>query len=124
MSNFEKTFDNSAKEYDGSRPMYCPELYQDLFSYKPLDKNCRALEIGIGTGKATLPILETGCHVIGIEPGENLARYTRERFGAYENFELHGQILQEYEAQPESFDLIYAATAFHWIPSSCKLRQT
>lgn len=115
-AKFEKTFDDSARDYDNSRPVYCPELYRDLLQYQPLDSASKALEIGIGTGKATLPILETGCHVIGIEPGENLARYTTERFQKFNNFELRCQVLQDFEAPEASFDLIYAATAFHWIP--------
>lgn len=113
---YEKTFDNSAQDYDDTRPAYCPELYNDLLRYHPLNSASKALEIGIGTGKAALPILQTGCHVIGIEPGKNLAGYTAERFREYHNFELRCQVLQEFEAPEESFDLIYAATAFHWIP--------
>ena len=115
-NKYEKTFDNSAQDYDDTRPAYCPELYRDLLQYQSLDSASRALEIGSGTGKATFPILQTGCHVIGIEPGENLAGYTAERFGECNHFELRNQVLQEFEAPEESFDLIYAATAFHWIP--------
>ncbi|MCM1124539.1 MAG: class I SAM-dependent methyltransferase, partial [Eubacterium sp.] len=62
MGNFEKTFDNAAIDYDKSRPMYVKEIYEDIFRYKPIDQDSHVLEIGMGTGKAAQPILDTHCH--------------------------------------------------------------
>ncbi len=114
--DFERTFDNATSAYEQARPAYPDELYRDLLRYKPLDEFSRVLEIGVGTGKATLPILATGCRLTGIEPGENLAAMAREKLGRCGNFTLLVQTLQEFVCPEESFDLIYAATAFHWIP--------
>lgn len=61
IQGLEWTFHTVAEEYNRWRPGYVPELYQDLFAYKPLNKSSSALEIGIGTGQATAPVLETGC---------------------------------------------------------------
>ena len=113
--DFERTFDNAVQAYERARPGYPDRLYRDLLSCKPLNEHSRALEIGIGTGKATAPILDTGCHVTGIEPGSNLAELAMEKYGQRANFSLQVSTLQEYECPPETFDLIYAATAFHWI---------
>lgn len=74
------------------------------------------LEIGIGTGKAAGPILEKQCHLTALEPGEQLADITKKKFQQYDNFVLHNQMLQDYVCPPETYDLIYSATAFHWIP--------
>ena len=49
------------------RPGYPKELYQDLFAYKPVEAGSRAVEVGIGTGQATRPVLETGCQVTAVE---------------------------------------------------------
>ncbi|MBE6759023.1 MAG: class I SAM-dependent methyltransferase [Ruminococcaceae bacterium] len=114
--DFERTFDNAAAAYDRARPEYPDELYRDLLRYRSMDERSRALEIGVGTGKASAPILATGCSLIGIEPGETLAAMAREKLGRHNNFSLLVQTLQESDFPPESFDLIYAATAFHWIP--------
>jgi len=116
MSDFERTFDNVALSYDNSRPAYMEELYADIFNYKCINSHCKVLEIGIGTGKATLPVLETKCNLIGIEPGENLANLAKLRFKEYDNFFLNISTLQDYECPPQAFDFIYSATAFHWIP--------
>ena len=123
MENFEKTFDNAALEYDKSRPMYVKEIYEDIFDYKQVNQDSRVLEIGMGTGKAAQPILDTHCHFVGIEPGEDLAALAKERFQKYENFSLYSQTLQDYKGADNSFDLIYAATAFHWIPEEYGYRR-
>lgn len=128
---FEKTFDNTAMSYDAVRPMYVTEIFDDIFRYKTLDENSSVLEIGIGTGKATFPFLKKGCSVCALEPGKNLAVIAAEKYREYgENpavfaaekewvhgkFTLHIQTLQEFDSPQNSFDLIYSATAFHWIP--------
>lgn len=116
MSNFQRTFDNSAIDYDKSRPLYVKDLYDDIFKYKQINSDSHVLEIGIGTGKATKPLLDTKCHFIGLEPGEHLAAIAKDRFQNYTNFALYNQTLQDFVSPNEYFDFIYAATAFHWIP--------
>lgn len=116
MTEFEKTFDNATLDYDKSRLTYVKEIYEDIFRYKPIDSDSYVLEIGLGTGKASRTILDTQCHFIGVEPGEKLADLARSRYQAYANFSLFNQTLQDFAGSDNSFDLIYAATAFHWIP--------
>lgn len=113
---FEKTFDNAALDYDASRPSYPEELYADILRYKAVDSDSRILEIGMGTGKAAAPFLAAGCIFTGIEPGGNLAALASERFGKFDNFSCLNLTLQDYDCPEGSYDLIYAATAFHWIP--------
>ena len=48
----------------------------------------QALEIGIGTGQATLPILQTKCKLTAIEIGEKLAEYSRHKFVNFSNLEV------------------------------------
>jgi len=116
MYEFERTFDNAILDYESTRPTYVKELYDDIFKYKEINANSNVLEIGIGTGIATLPILEKGCQVAAVEPGENLAEFVREKYKNYGNFTLYNETLQEYDGPAKAFDLIYAATSFHWIP--------
>lgn len=118
MTAFEKTFDSAALDYDKSRPAYIKEIYEDILHYKPINSDSNILEIGVGTGKASQPILNTQCHFIGIEPGEQLADLARNRYKAYKNFSLFNQTFQDFASTDKSFDLIYAATAFHWLPEA------
>ena len=61
IKGLEWTFNTVAEEYDKWSPEYVSELYEDLFDYQPLTLNSEALEVGIGTGQATLPILSKRC---------------------------------------------------------------
>lgn len=112
----EWTFNTVAEDYDKWRPTYVPELYKDIFTYKPINQLSNVLEIGIGTGQATLPILETGCKLIAVELGENLVEITRQKFSSYDNFSVITGAFQNYESNDNFYDLIYSASAFHWIP--------
>lgn len=123
MGNYEKAFDNAAMDYDKSRPMYVKEIYEDIFNYKQINQDSHVLEIGIGTGKAAWPILDTHCHFVGIEPGENLATLAKEKLQKYANFSLYNLTLQDYICADNSFDLVYSATAFHWIPEEYGYRR-
>lgn len=79
------TFNEDAANYDRWRPTYVPELFREIVEYSGLDETKEALEIGIGTGQATLPILQTGCRVTAAEIGQNLAAYAKSKFQAYQN---------------------------------------
>lgn len=120
MSNIfpgnEFTFNEVAELYDEIRPTYVEQLYQDIFSYKRIGKQSNVLEIGIGTGQATCPILKTGCRLTAVELGDKLAAYVAKKFKEYENFSVCNVAFQEFEGQENSYDLIYSASAFHWIP--------
>lgn len=110
------TFDSVTEQYDRWRPKYAAELYRDIFEARPLDENSRVLEIGIGTGTATGPILAAGCRLTAVEIGENMARFAADRFANCGNFEVVNASFEDFEAEPGTYDLIFSATAFHWIP--------
>lgn len=114
-NGFGHTFDSVVADYDRWRPDYPAELYRDIFALCPLNADSRALEIGIGTGQATRPVLETGCAVTAVEPGAQLARFAARKFADYARFEAVNIRFEDFAAAPGSFDLVYAATAFHWI---------
>lgn len=109
-------FNEVAAEYDEYRPTYVPELYADIMAYSNINQFSRVLEIGIGTGQATLPFLNTNCHLTAIELGDKLAAFTREKFSEYKNLEIKNMAFEDYECPDNSLDMIYSTSAFHWIP--------
>lgn len=116
LKGLEWTFNTQAEKYEKMRPGYVPELYADIFKAIPIDSNSNVLEIGIGGGQATLPILKTGCQLTAVEYGENLAKVCAEKFKAYPNFSTVVAKFEETALDSQSCDLIFSASAFHWIP--------
>ncbi|MDF2505280.1 methyltransferase domain-containing protein [Clostridium sp.] len=110
------TFNEDVINYDKWRPTYCKELFNDIIQFSELSKNNKAVEVGIGTGQATMPFLITGCYVTAIELGKELAEYSKEKFEKYENFSVYNTSFEDFECDDSSFDILYSATAFHWIP--------
>jgi hypothetical protein len=47
-------------------------LFDDVIKFSNINQTSRALEVGIGTGQATLPFLKLNCHVTAIELGDEL----------------------------------------------------
>lgn len=111
-----KTFNTDEYNYDKSRPDYPKELFGDIFEYVNLSENSNILEIGIGTGQATLPFLNKGCNVTAVELGDKLARYCVQKFSNFYNFNIINSDFIMADLPEKNFDLIYSATAFHWIP--------
>lgn len=109
-------FNDVYQDYDRWRPTYVPELYHDIFDYHPIDAHSVVLEVGIGTGQATQPILQTGCTLTAVELGDKLAAYCKQKFISYEKFTIVNLPFEQLECEGASLDMVYSASAFHWIP--------
>ena len=112
----EWTFNTVAETYEKIRPGYPDELYQALFAYSPLDASCCAAEIGIGGGQAAPPVLKTGCALTAVEYGEQLAQVCRRKFSDYSRFSVITGKFEDAALSDNTFDLVYSASAFHWVP--------
>lgn len=120
----EWTFNTVADSYDKIRPGYPDELYQALFAYAAPDDSCSALEIGIGGGQATLPVLKTGCTLTTVEYGDQLAKVCREKFSDYSRFSVITGNFEDIDFPEDSFDLVFSASAFHWVPEIKNSRES
>ena len=107
-------FDEIVVSYDRARWNYPNELYVDIFEYVGAGSK-KALEIGAGTGKATAPFLNAGYNVTAVEMGANMSDFLREKFRDKANFNLITTTFEDALLQDDSYDLVYAASAFHWI---------
>ena len=98
-SGMRERFDEDVRNYDKWRPGYVTELFARIASYCPLRPGDKALEIGIGTGQATLPFLQTGAHVTAIEIGPSLVAFSKEKFAAYNNFHIKNIAFEQCEGE-------------------------
>src|SRR5271169_3624675 len=53
-------FDRAAADYQRTRPVCPPQLFDDLIDLAGLEAGGRVIEIGCGTGQATVPLAERG----------------------------------------------------------------
>ncbi|MDO4422242.1 MAG: methyltransferase domain-containing protein [Eubacteriales bacterium] len=110
------TFDTEASKYDKMRPGYADELFQAIFEYVKIGEGSRVVEVGSGSGQATLPVLKTGCELTSVEYGENFSRILMEKFGGYKGFKVITGKFEDVDLEDDAYDLVFSATAFHWVP--------
>ena len=116
IKGLEWTFDTVASTYEKLRPGYNDELYKTIFDYIPVDKSSNVVEIGIGGGQATLPVLKTGCKLTAVEYGEQFSALCRDKFKDYPDFNVITNKFENVDFENNAYDLVYSASAFHWIP--------
>lgn len=108
------SFDAVAELYERARPTYPRELFDDLADGVAPDP--RVLEIGAGTGQATRGLLERGWRVLALEPGPGLARVARRVLQRAGDVEIVEAPFEQWAGgEPGSFDLVVAATSWHWL---------
>ena len=107
----EWTFDTVAEQYEKLRPGYVEEMYEDIFKYRQLDKTSHAVEVGIGGGQATLPILKTGCKVTAVEYGKNFSELCRDKFREFSEFSVVHTKFEDFAYESNSYDLVYSLGA-------------
>lgn len=110
-----RIFDGVADVYDGARPDYPSDLYRDLIELCGIGREAELLEIGCGSGKATGPLANRGFRIVGIEIGERLATVARRKLSAYPQVDLVTSSFEDWKSGGRKFDLVYAATSWHWI---------
>lgn len=116
IKGLEWTFDTVAGKYEKLRPGYTDELYKMIFDYITIDNSSNVVEVGIGGGQATLPILQTGCTLTAIEYGENFSKLCEEKFAEHKNFSVITEKFENVSFSDCQYDLVYSASAFHWVP--------
>lgn len=108
------SFDAVADSYAAVRPPYPEAVFEEIQRVVPPPAN--VLEIGPGPGMATLPMAERGYRVHGLELGANLARVARNRLAAFGGVEIVRADFHEWEPERDgAFDLVLAASSWHWI---------
>jgi SAM-dependent methyltransferase len=112
-----RSFNRVAEIYDAFRPDYPQELVEAILrKSRTLADSGKILEIGSGTGKATLPFARRGYSMLCVEPGENLARVARENLRDWPAVKWEIATFQDWQEGAEEFDLVISAQAFHWVP--------
>lgn len=105
-------FDRVGSGYD-ARPGYPEAVFELLAARWGLRPGARVVEIGPGTGQATIPLLDRGARVTAVEPGAALAAILRERLAG--RAEVVEAPFETAVLGATAYDLVVAATSFHWV---------
>ncbi len=119
---FNASFDVFAETYHSVRPGYPVQLYEDIKGLCGIDSDSRLLEIGAGSGIATVELAKFGYRIVAIEPGTHLAAIARKQTESFKNVEVLERTFESFDSS-ERFDAILAFTAYHWIDEGIKYQK-
>ncbi len=118
-----ETFDSVAESYHRARPHYPDELFTEMIEAAGLRPGSDLLEIGCATGRATQALARRGYRITCVELGGELAAAARRNLAGYADVRV---VTGKFESwQPpagQRFDLVYAATSWHWIDPEQRCR--
>jgi cyclopropane fatty-acyl-phospholipid synthase-like methyltransferase len=108
------SFDRFADDYSAVRPGYPPAAIDTIIRETNMAAGSTVLEIGIGAGIATRTLLSSGASFIGLEPGQQLFNIAQSLMGDNSRIKLFNQTFEDF-ATDQLFDVVFSATAFHWL---------
>lgn len=118
-----KLFNEVPALHERVRPTYPDELFADLVAVTGVDAQASVLEVGCGTGQATRSLVQLGCAVTAIDPGVEMAGLARRRLARFPNVVIETSTFETWDAQDRRFDLIVAASSWHWVEPSIGWRR-
>lgn len=113
-------FNDVAEIYDEIRPGYPEQLIEDVLALSAIPPEGHILEIGCGTGKATIPFARRGYRMLCLELSKNMARLAADLCQPYPGVAVKNISFEEWPLQEKAFDLVICAEAFHWISPDIK----
>lgn len=109
------TFDDSPELYDSARAVAPPELFDELVALARLEPGAQLLEVGCGTGQATLPLARRGFEIVAVELGESLAAVARRKLVEFPHVKVVTSSFEDWDPAGARFDGVVSFNAFHWI---------
>ena len=111
-------FGEVAELYDRARPGYPRALLEAVLAYAP--EWPRVLEVGAGTGKATVSFAEDGLEVVALEPSIEMAAVARRNCSRFPNVSVWVGRFEDWPPEPEGFQLVVSAQAWHWVDADVR----
>lgn len=109
------TFDRVAELYERARPTYPAALFDDLVSIAGLKPGSRIVEVGCGTGKATLPLAGRGLRVTCVELGPSLAAAAQRKLALFPGVEIVLADFETWTPLRAGYNALVSFSAYHWI---------
>ncbi|WP_406688839.1 class I SAM-dependent methyltransferase [Saccharopolyspora sp. ID03-671] len=112
-------FGEDAERYDRCRPGYPSQVFDVLTT--AVGEGARVLEIGCGTGQASVPLAGRGFALTALDRSEEMAKIARGRLDDYPSARVVVEDFETWALPPVGFDLVVAATSFHWLDPALRM---
>jgi SAM-dependent methyltransferase len=109
-----ESFGSAADRYDEYRPRYPDALIAELVQGNGL----RALDVGAGTGIASVQLSGAGANVLAVEPDSQMAHVATEK-----GLSVEVATFEAWDPAGRTFDLVVFAQSFHWVEPRLALRK-
>ncbi|MDQ1446213.1 MAG: hypothetical protein QOI20_2677 [Acidimicrobiaceae bacterium] len=110
-------FGEAAALYDRRRPTYPPEAVDHILAAAPIGAT-DVIDIGCGTGKASVLFADRGLRVVGVEPDPAMAAVAATAAG---RIDVAVTEFEHWDGPPDSADIALAAQSWHWIDPAAAL---
>jgi SAM-dependent methyltransferase len=101
-----ESFGAAAQDYDRYRPRYPRALIDGLVE----GVGERALDVGAGTGIASVQLMDAGARILAVEPDARMAQ-----LAAAKGVDVEQATFEEWQPAGRTFDLVVFAQSFHWV---------
>jgi SAM-dependent methyltransferase len=105
-------FGEAVEQYASARPGYPDAMIDDVLEYA--DPVGEILEVGAGTGKATVGFASRGVAMTCLEPDPRMAARLAQECSSFPGVTIEVTRLENY-SRPLAFDALIAAQSWHWV---------
>ncbi|MGA2284301.1 MAG: class I SAM-dependent methyltransferase [Candidatus Dormibacteria bacterium] len=115
-------FGEAAELYDRARAGYPAALVDDVLTYAAIDgARLRALEVGAGTGKATVAFAARGVEILALEPSPAMAALAMRNCREFPRVRIAASTFEDWPVETGAFGLLFAAQSWHWVDPAVRL---
>ena len=117
-------FGEVADLYDRVRAGYPDAAIDDVIGFAGGDgPGLRALEVGAGTGKATVGFAARGPEILALEPNTAMAALARRNCRRFPRVRIEAVSFEDWPAAAGEFGLVFCAQAWHWVRPEARYRK-
>jgi SAM-dependent methyltransferase len=101
--------------YDKARAGWPAALIDEVLAFVGPHVEYPALDIGAGTGKATVAFAARGLEIVALEPDAAMAAVARRNCERFPKVAVEVTTFEDWPLQPGRFGLLLSAQAWHWV---------
>ena len=109
------TFNKVSALYDKSRVSYPQDLIDDIINFAKIKHDANILDIGCGSGQATISFAEKGFNTTGLDISPNLIKVASKKYSNHLNLQFKVGSFEDTILPENSFDIVTCGLAWHWI---------